>query len=123
MITIQEFSFGKAAMKYYKSDSVSAENLYGNWEVIASFFTLTQESLKVPFKIEGRKFSFQENNKGKMDNTAFGYDVKDIIWEISDDGKYYLEGEEKFRVRLEGDTMEWIGKVDIDYLYFVLVRH
>lgn len=122
MTTIYAFNHDMAAEKYDNSDHVSVSDLAGNWEITNSYFTIMSEEMKTSFQLEGRKYQFNEDGSGIMDNSAFGYDKKDISWSISSDGMEFIEGEERFRVRIVGDSMEWLAQADEDYIYFVLVR-
>ncbi|XOV66939.1 MAG: hypothetical protein ACFHU9_15030 [Fluviicola sp.] len=121
MTSLTQFRYGKAALKYYNTDSVSQADLAGTWEIKNSYFTVNMSS-KTSFELQGRKYELNEDGSGIMDNTAFGYDKLDIKWSVSEDGREFIEGDENFRVRLVGDSMEWLGKSSMDYLYFVLVR-
>lgn len=122
MITLDSFSHKIAAEKYRNVKPVSPEDLYGNWEIIASYFTIVDDNLKTTFQLEGRKYDIKQNGQLIMDNTTFGFGKRDRTWKLESNNTVFHEGLESYHVRVYRDTMEWIEQSDSDYVYFVLVK-
>ena len=122
LTTLDLFSHEKAAEKFSKVVPISPEDIYGNWEMIASYFTVKDQDVKTTFELEGRKYQIHEDGKLVIDNTALGFDKFNRMWKLQSNNTVFHDGNESWHVRVYNDTMEWIEKIDSDYSYFVLVK-
>lgn len=118
---LNSFSHEKAAEKYDKVIPIEPSEIYGTWEMIASYFTIDTRS-KTTFRLEGRKYVIKEGGVLGIDNSAVGIDLKDRKWKLTSKNTRFQYDDESYLVRVKGDTMEWISKYESDYGYFVLVK-
>lgn len=123
---LKKFSHSAAKSKFHKVIPIKNEEIYGDWTIVASYFTVIRDSLITTFGLEGRKYNIFENGKLKMDNSALGvqgkYRVWNKKWKLKSNNTILQIGEESYYVRVKKDTMEWIKDVDKDFIYFVLVK-
>ena len=121
IINIREFSYAAAETKYQKSVPIKKEDLYGDWTMISSFFTLRKQKSISSLEFEGRKYKIEED--GTLTITIpnrflfFSGKVKEN-WKLELNNTVFNNN----HVRINGNVMEWIQKVDDDYIYFVLVK-
>jgi hypothetical protein len=131
--TLESFNPYLVAYKLKKVKPISPEEIYGEWDLIASFFSTTNKDgrkSKTTFGLEGRKYHIKQNGEAVIDNRPFGkdYSIIDSKWKLnSDKTTFQCGGEEPYQIRVNKDTMEWLYKVDIeiskdDYFYFLLVK-
>lgn len=123
---LNKFSHAAAESKYKQVTAINKEDLYGDWTIISSFFTIKDSRSVTTFGIEGRKFSIKEDGNLIIDNSALASDKKYQVlnrnWALKSNNTVFDDGKESYRVRVKGDTMEWIEQTDEDYMYFVLVK-
>lgn len=119
---LKKFSHSAAQAKYKKVVTINKEDLYGEWTMVSSFFTMSDIQSVTTFQLEGRKYSINKDGSLIMDNSAFGYGKKTKNWKLKANNTVFDDGVESWHVRIKGDTMEWIEQLDDDYSYFVLVK-
>ncbi len=119
---LKKFSHSAAKAKYQKVVPINKEDLYGDWTMISSFFTISNGQSVTTFQLEGRKYTINEDGSLIMDNSAFGYGKKNRDWKLKSKNTVFDDGMESWHVRIKGDTMEWIEQLGEDYSYFVLVK-
>ncbi|NVK66318.1 MAG: hypothetical protein HWE22_17125 [Flavobacteriales bacterium] len=123
---LKKFRHSAAKAKYQKVVPINKEDLYGDWTLIGSFFTIKESQSVTTFGIEGRKFSIKENGSLIIDNSALTseeqYRTFNRNWTLKSNNTVFDDGQESYHVRIKADTMEWIEQTDEDYMYFVLVK-
>ena len=121
---INKFYTYPAQYKLNQVKPVQRECLYGNWTVIACFFTISEHQSVTTFGFEGSKYKIMEDGSLITKSVIDGEEREEssLNWELkSNNTKFDYAGESWF-IRVKGDTMEWISPVDEDYMYYVLVK-
>jgi hypothetical protein len=119
---LKEFTHAAAKSKFEKVESIEKESLYGEWTVIASFFTIKDSRSVTTFRIEGRKYTINKDGNLITDTSMFGGDKRTEKWKLKSDNTVFDDGFESWHIKVRGDTMEWMQQMDEDYSYFVLVK-
>jgi hypothetical protein len=123
---LKKFNHSAAEAKYQKVNPINKENLYGDWTMISSFFTIKSIQSVTTFQLEGRKYTINEDGSLIIDNKALGVQKKNRLlnrkWLLESNNTIFNNGTESWHVRVKGDTMEWIEQIDENYSYFVLVK-
>jgi hypothetical protein len=133
-ITNQQSLTNKSlADKYDLVKSIDGNQIIGKWKLIASFMTIemsdgSRGNTILPdgattydirpkgvyyiddYLDEGCKWELVENNTTFFD------------WGCDIDPEDELEDYDQMKIRIGNDTMEWIQKVDDEYIYQVLVK-
>src|SRR5690554_731240 len=134
LTTLESFNPYLVAYKLKKVRPISPEEIYGEWDMIASFFSTTRKDgrkSKTTFGLEGRKYHIKQNGEAVIDFRPFGkdYNITNSKWKLNaDKTTFECGGEEPYHIRVAQDTMEWLYKIDMegfkdDYMYFVLVKN
>ena len=79
---LKGFTHAAAKSKFEKVESIEKESIYGEWTVIASYFTIKDSQSVTALRIEGRKYTI--NNDGNLitDTSMFGDDKRTEKWKL-----------------------------------------
>lgn len=113
---------------------ISTEQIYGEWEVIASFFSVTDKEgvkSKTILGTDGNRYDFQQNEQVNINIYHEGKHHKTIKtnWKFNSDKTGVQCGDgDLYNIRVHQDTMEWIYEFEVkdldnDYYYIVLVKN
>ena len=119
---LKEFTHNRVESKLKKVNPINIDSIYGDWTVIASFFTIKDHQSGTSYGLEGRKYQINKNGKLIIDLSAFDAGKKKCRWELKSNKTVFNDGKESWHIRVKGDTMEWMQQMENDYTYLVLVK-
>lgn len=133
-ITSQQALTRKAiAEKYEMVQSINESDIIGKWKLIASFMTVempTGERGNTILLDQERLYDIRTNGVYHIDNETshkWKWELTDnkttfFNWGDEIDPDNEIEDYDQWKIRIAKDTMEWIQKVDDEFLYEVLVK-